>query len=179
MTAGNRAGKLHDMKKRYVYTLLFGIPGLAVSLLVSLAVFGAMAGFLWLFVYGDDPWPRTTNQILPAVFVLTFAALWAVCLVAGYLTGKRFERSPGVNRKHILASAGATVLPVVLLMLHQFGVGNIGPKSDTALCSEFCLDRGYAGSGMPPRDSGMRTCFCLDGSGAVAVTESLESIATD
>jgi hypothetical protein len=33
---------------------MFSVPGLFASLLVSFAVFGAAAGVLWLFVYGDE-----------------------------------------------------------------------------------------------------------------------------
>ncbi len=164
-----------EMKKRYLYSILFGVPGLAASLLVTLAMFGALAGFLWLYVYGDNPWPRSTEKLLPALSILTFLALWIASIIAGFMTGKRLEKSPDLNWNHIRVSIGATVLPVVLIILHQFGVGNIGPKSDSRLCSEFCIGKGYAASGMPPRDSGESTCICFDSTGQAVITESMGS----
>jgi hypothetical protein len=56
-------------------------------------------------------------------------------------------------------------------------VGNIGPKSATVLCSQYCSGKGYAASGMPPRDSGESACICFDERGREAVKVPLESIA--
>ncbi len=50
------------MKKRYLYTLLFLVPGLFVSLLITLAVFAAVFGALWLYVFGDSTWPTWSGQ---------------------------------------------------------------------------------------------------------------------
>jgi hypothetical protein len=161
------------MKKRYLYSLLFGVPGLAVTLLIALFLCGALAGLLWLYVFGDNPWPLTAERLLPAVFLFTFLVLWMATIVAGYRTGKRLEDTPGLDRHHVLAAAGATALPVALLLLHQLGVGNIGPKSATVRCGEFCSDHGYAGSAMPPRDSGDTTCRCFDSSGRPVISKSL------
>ncbi|MGB5473945.1 MAG: hypothetical protein WBQ78_10760 [Gammaproteobacteria bacterium] len=163
------------MKKRYLYSILFGIPGLAASLLITFAIFGALAGFMWIYVYGDNPWPPSTGTILPAFFMLIFLALWISSIIAGFITGKRFEESLDLDRNHIWVSVDATALPITLIILHQFGIGNIGPKSDSRLCSEFCSGKGYAASGIPPKDSGERTCICLDSAGQAAITESMGS----
>jgi hypothetical protein len=61
------------MKKRYIYGLLFGIPGFFISLIISAGVFGFAAGILWLYVFGDNPWPAGTSRTLGASFVLTSA----------------------------------------------------------------------------------------------------------
>jgi len=161
------------MKKRYLYSILFGIPGFVVSLLAAFVIFGVMAGFLWIYVHGDNPWPRSAEKMLPVFFTLTFLVLWVASMIAGFITGKRLEDAPGFNRKHILVSAGATALPLALIVLHQFGVGNIGPKSAGRLCSEFCNGKGYPASGMPPKDTGDSTCSCFDGNGKTAITRSL------
>ena len=44
------------MKKRMLYALLFGIPGILWSLLVTAILVGVLSGVLWLFVYGDSAW---------------------------------------------------------------------------------------------------------------------------
>jgi len=38
----------------------------------------------------------------------------------------------------------------------------------------LCTAKGYSGSGMPPRDSGTRTCSCYDAEGREAVKAPLE-----
>jgi len=37
------------------------------------------------------------------------------------------------------------------------------------LCSEFCRNKGFAGSGTPPRNAGEATCICFDTQGREAV----------
>jgi hypothetical protein len=64
------------MKKRYVYTLLFLVPGLTVSLLITGIVFAVVFGVLWLFVFGDSPWPALTEWLVPALMLVLFSSLW-------------------------------------------------------------------------------------------------------
>ena len=153
------------MKKRYIYSVLFGVPGLVIALVFAFLVFGAGAGVLWIFVYGDNPWPASAEKILPALFVGAFLTAWLVFIVAGFIFGKRLESKPGLSGRHILASVLATLVPVVLMVLHQYSVGNIGTKHVSVICSDFCRNKGYSASVMPPRDSNDRTCTCLDSDG--------------
>lgn len=163
------------MKKRYVYSLLFGVHGFFVFLIIAFAVFGVAAGVFWLYAFGDT-WPASTEIVLPAVFFVPFLTGWFTAIAAGYIIGKKFENKPGLNRRHILLSAVATVIPVLLIIIHQFSVGNIGPKSDTVRCSEYCGEQEYAASGMPPKNSGDTTCICYDSTGRVAVTVPIDSV---
>jgi hypothetical protein len=165
------------MKKRYIYSLLFGIPGLFVAGIVSILVFAAFAGILWLYVFGDDPWPGEAESILAVLFVLFFVVLWTGLIILGYLIGRRLERDPTLNRNHVLISAALTVIFLLLMLFQQWTVGNLGPISDSSLCSDFCARHGYAGSGMPPEDSGERTCSCYDDSGAEVFRVPLDHIA--
>jgi len=151
-----------EMKKRLLYSLLFGIPGFFVAGLISFVVFGVTAGFFWLYVFGDDTWPSSTEGILLGLFVLTFLTVWVALIILGFSVGKRLEKDPSMNTWHVLLSSGLTILFIFMIVLQQFSVGNLGPKSDGALCSDYCLSQGYSGSGMPPRDSGDRTCICYD-----------------
>ena len=168
--------KAYTMRKRYLYTLLFGIPGFFVAGIASLVLFGALFGVLWIFVFGDNPWPPSTETILPILLALTFLILWISSLAIGYSIGKRLEKNPVLNKSHVLVSAGLTVLFIVFIVLQQFSVGNLGPKSDGVLCSEYCTQQGYSGSGMPPLNSGDRTCSCYDNSGKEVLKVPLESI---
>ena len=167
------------MKKRYVYVLLFGIPGLFVAGILSIVLFGGFLGILWLYVFGDNPWPPLAETILSVVFVLLVLAFWAASLLLGYWVGKRLETDPRLNRNHVLISAGLTLLFLLLIVFQQFSVGNLGPKSDSLLCSDFCAAHGYSGSGMPPEISGARMCSCYDASGNEALRIPLDHLAPD
>jgi hypothetical protein len=164
------------MKKRYIYLLLFGIPGLFVAGIVSILLFAALTGVLWLYVFGDNPWPRPTETIVSISFVLFFLLLWIGLLVLGYVVGRRLERDPALNRSHVLIASGLTVLFLLVILFQQWSVGNLGPRSDTVLCSEFCARHGYSGSGMPPADSGNRLCSCYDDSGNEALAVPLDHL---
>ena len=117
------------MKKRYLYTMLLGIPGLFVAGMISIFLFGAFAGVLWIYVFGDNPWPSYAEQLLAIVFVLTVLTLWIVSLVLGYVVGKRLEKDPALNRNHVLISAGLTTLFLLLILFQQWSVGNVVPMS--------------------------------------------------
>jgi hypothetical protein len=150
------------MKKRYLYALLFGIPGLFVAGTVSIFLFGAFAGVLWLFVFGDNPWPSFIEPLTAALFVLTVLFLWMGFIVLGLIAGKRLERDPLVNRSHVLLSAGVTVMFLLLILFQQWSVGNLGLETDSVLCSDFCVQHGFSGSGLEPGISDDRICSCYD-----------------
>lgn len=63
------------MKKRYGYALLFGIPGFFLAAIFTLFLFGVVFGTLWLFVFGDDAWPASTETILSIFVIGTFLML--------------------------------------------------------------------------------------------------------
>jgi hypothetical protein len=167
------------MKKRYLYSLLFGIPGLFVAGILSIVLFGALTGFLWIYIFGDTPWPPYAETIVSTIFILTVLILWIASIVLGYVLGKRLENDPAVSRNHVLLAAGLTTVFLLLLLLQQWSVGNLGPKSDTVLCSEFCARHGYAGSGMPPHNTGDRICSCYDDAGNDALAVPLDAIDSD
>lgn len=167
------------MKTRHLYVLLFGIPALLASIIVSLVLFAAAAGILWLFVFGDTPWPSSAHTLLVAMFIFACATSWVAFLSIAYIAGKKQEAYAVLNTKHVIASAGATALLVALGALHQWSVGNIGPQSSGLLCAEFCRGKGFGGSSMPPKDAGAATCSCLDAQGHEAVKVTMEDIAAE
>ena len=164
------------MKKRFLYALLFGIPGFGVALLGALLLFGAAAGALWLFVFGDSPWPAAVGTVLPVLFGLVFLGLWSGSIAWGFRLGKKLESDPAPNLKHVLLAAGVTAAVLLLMVLHQFSVGNLGPKSPGLACSDFCREQGYSASGTSPRDAGAQTCSCFDQNGQVVVTTPLDRL---
>lgn len=163
------------MKKRYLYSLLFGLPGLFIAGILSILGFGGLAGILWLYVFGDNPWPSYVEPLTAVLFIVSVLGIWAAFLALGYGIGRRLESDPVLDRNHILVSAGLTVMFLLMIVFQQFSVGNFGPKSDSVLCSEFCIQHGYSGSSLPPEDSGNRTCSCFDSSGNEVLTIPLDS----
>ncbi len=164
------------MKRRYWYVLLFGVPALLASIIISLLLFAAAAGVLWLFVFGDNPWPASANNLLAAMAIPICMTLWVAFMSVAYAAGKKQEASAALNAKHVVASAGATALLVLVVLLHQWSVGNIGPKTDDVLCAEFCQGKAFAGSSMPPRNTGAATCSCIDAQGREVVKIPMEDI---
>lgn len=156
--------------------MLFGIPGLFVALIAAFVIFGGAAGIMWIFVYGDNPWPPSAEIILSIIFGLTFLSAWTACIAAGYVTGKKLESDPVVNKNHILVSGGLTILFILFIFLQQWRVGNLGPKTDGELCSDYCASQGYSANGMPSQISGDRSCSCFDEAGKEVLKVPLDDI---
>ena len=164
------------MKKRYLYALLFGIPGFFVAGMIALFVFGAVMGGLWLFVFGDNTWPFSMDILLPVLLVVVFLLLWVGFITLGFVIGKRLEKDTIWHWKHVLVSGAVTLLFILFIILQQWSVGNLGPKSDSALCSDYCTRQGYSASGLPPLNSGDRSCSCYDNAGDEALKVPLDKI---
>jgi len=164
------------MKKRYIYFLLFGIPGFVVALIAAFVAFGIGAGVLWIFVFGDNPWPPAVDSVLPTLSLVVLVAAWVAITIFGYFYGKSMEDVAGLNKAHVLISVGATIAPIAVIVLHQFSVGNLGPPSDGARCSDYCRQAGYSASGMPPKDSGDRSCICYGDEGREIVRKPIDRL---
>jgi hypothetical protein len=147
-----------------------------VSGILSFAVGGSAVGILWIFVLGDNPWPLFVEEALPVLLVSVFLLLWLAIAASGFFIGKKLEQNPRMNKSHILAAVCATLLPVLLMVVQQLSVGNIGPKSEGQRCSAYCSKNGYSASSTPPQNSGERTCSCLDPFGKEIITIPMERI---
>jgi hypothetical protein len=167
------------MKRRYLYVLLFGVPTFLASVIISFLLFGVVAGALWLFVLGDNPWPSSANNMLVAMLILVCMTLWVASMSVAYVAGKKQEAHVAMNTKHVAVSAGATALLVLLVVSHQWSVGNIGTKSDGLLCSEYCRDKGFMGSGMQPRNTGAATCNCFNEQGREVASVPMSDVAAE
>ena len=153
------------INRRHVYVLLFAVPALLVSIMAAALMLAASAGALWLFVYGDDPWPNTANVLLGAIFLLVAAALWLALLSVAYTVGRQQEGEPSLNKRHVALSLGATVVLAAIIIVRLVGLNVAGARSDSVVCADLCRSEGFTASGLPPRDSGDRTCSCYDAQG--------------
>ena len=54
------------------------IGGAAVALALMMGGTAAVAGFLWIFVFGDDSWPGWVEPTLSILIPIIGLALWAL-----------------------------------------------------------------------------------------------------
>ncbi|MGY0798930.1 hypothetical protein ACW7G0_07750 [Lysobacter sp. A286] len=160
------------MKARFSYLLLFLLPIVMVAIIVTVFAGGASAGILWLYVYGDNVWPQSANNVFMAVIVVVFSATLITLCLASYAFGKKRESCGGLKGSHVALAVGASILMPGLGLLHQLSVGNIGPQTDNVICSHFCLTKDFRGSRIPSDG----TCRCLGTDGSAALNVSIESI---
>lgn len=153
------------MKRRYLYALLYAVPAFIVAAIVTVVVTVAIAGVLWIFVYGDNPWPSFVDRYSPMFIVAVLATTWLVLLAAVLAWGRRQEARASLDRKHVYFAAGATLSLVLLVLVQQRSVGNIGPRPDVLACSDFCTARKFGASRFP-QDG---TCGCYDTDGTEAL----------
>jgi hypothetical protein len=164
------------MKRRYAYVLLFAVPAMLAAAIVAVLLAAAVAGGMWLFVFGDNPWPASASTVLTALLVLVGLAAWAGLLSVAYSFGKRQEALATAGLRPVMAAVGATAMLALLVVFQQWRVGNLGPKSVDVLCAEYCRERGFPASGMPPRDTGDATCGCFDTDGREKVRVPIRTI---
>lgn len=168
------------MKKRYLYALIFCIPAFLVALIASFVVFGGVVGILWLYVFGDNPWPQGIDLYLLIPFVLVFTGIWSTLLIVAYKTGKAREADINSSpKKAVIVAFGTTAVLVLFIAFQQWRVGNIGPTSINVACSDYCKDNGYNTSMIPPRDSSAESdasCNCLDAKGQIAITTPMTTL---
>lgn len=115
------------MKRRYLYSLLVGVPGIVVSVLLMHILFGVAGGALWIFVYRDNPWPARSHKAVPAIFALDVLIVWLPLLLIGFIVGKQLEQGPTWNKSHVLISAGLTLLLILFSVYYQVRIPNMGP----------------------------------------------------
>lgn len=65
--------------RRWLALLLSVVVGAVLAYALTLAVAGAMLGILWLYVFGDDPWPAWSDVLINSAIVIGGFASWAFC----------------------------------------------------------------------------------------------------
>ncbi|GAB3727011.1 hypothetical protein GCM10028862_03000 [Luteimonas pelagia] len=117
---------MSQMKVRYVYPLLFLVPSAVLGLIVTAVTVAAGTGILWIYVFGDDPWPASAGATLFFMATLAGLGVLAVLLQSAYRFGMAREGDGGLRRGHVLLALGLSVGLPFLVVLHQWRVGNLG-----------------------------------------------------
>jgi hypothetical protein len=63
---------------RAIALLVSVIGGAACALVLMMVGIAASAGILWLFIFGDDPWPAWVEPALNLVAVIAGLLLWTI-----------------------------------------------------------------------------------------------------
>ena len=114
------------MKARHVYPLLFLVPSVMLAGIAAVLTAAAAAGVLWIFVYGDNPWPASANAVVMAAAAFISSAVLTSLLFAAHRFGKRSESHGGLHKAHVLLALGLSLGLPLLVLLHQWQTGNLG-----------------------------------------------------
>lgn len=165
------------LKRRHIYVLLFAVPALLVSISAAAVMLAVSAGALWLFLFGDNPWPPVANTLLGAVFAMGGAALWLALLSIAWAIGKQQERRPTLSTAHVALAIGATAVFAVAIIGHLTRQNLFGTPTDSLVCADVCRAEGFMGSGISPANSGNHVCSCYDTQGREAARIDLSAAA--
>ena len=79
------------MRLRALYALNGVVWGLLVGLGLGVELFALLAGFSWIYLFGDDAWPDLAAWYLTAAPLIGALAGLGVCVALGYSYGRRRE----------------------------------------------------------------------------------------
>lgn len=114
------------MKRRYLYTLMYSVPAFVAAVVFMVVTTAAIGGVLWIFVYGDKPWPSFLNRYSPLFMATVLVAAWLMLLWTAFRWGRRQEAHASFNMTHLYLAIGSTLALVLAIFMHQLSVGNIG-----------------------------------------------------
>ena len=157
------------MRRRNAYLLLFGAPALLASLLVGAIVLVFALAVFWVFIFGDDTWPAYTNYLLAALFIGSAGTTFVVLLYHAYAAGQRQEQAPSTSGFHVALAVASTLALLAVPALYVWHSSQADQTPEGA-CAFYCTNRGFPSSGMPPRNSGDKTCTCYRPDGGVGAS---------
>ena len=160
------------MKRRFLYALMFSVPAFIFAVILTVFIVAAIAGVLWIFVFGDNAWPSFVDRSMSILIFIVWATAWLLLVLAAYVWGKRQEQFAALNKKHVFLAGGSTVGLLLLALLHQLSVGNIGLRPDSIVCSDFCTTKNFSAIRLP-QDG---TCRCYSSDGREALIFSIKSL---
>ncbi|MFH1649894.1 MAG: hypothetical protein ABIA93_05070 [Candidatus Woesearchaeota archaeon] len=160
------------MKTRYKYVLFAIVPAILLATIITFSAFGFLAGLLWIFLFGDQTWPKYAEIIL---IILTFGLFTLITLSAllfSYKYGKKREmsdtQSHAKSKRDLTVLIIITVVTLIIILGQQLSVGNIGTKTEGEICSDYCSQLNYRASGSDPKFEENRSCYCIEDGQRVA-----------
>ena len=91
--------------------------GLVIGAVAAVFTVAAAAGFSWLYLFGDEPWPDSVDWVLTALSLGVFLAVLSGCVAWGVRAGDRTAAAPPEEEARRLAGARRLLAFGVLLAL--------------------------------------------------------------
>ncbi len=85
------------MRLRIIYGLIGAIVGFLIAFFVSIFFFYMTIAILWMYVYGNNPWPHWVEVSLPFVFFGPFLIILNIILIKGVLYGGKLNERPDIE----------------------------------------------------------------------------------
>lgn len=91
--------------------------------LAAWAVAGGAAGFAWLYLFGDDPWPAAAGAVILALGAAAGLGVLVLCTVAGVRSARAAVRAGAAAAQarrrlgHLLLGLGLVALGLALVLL--------------------------------------------------------------
>lgn len=99
------------MKQNAIFMIAGAAWGAVLGTLGFIQAGGMAAGFAWLTLFGDDPWPGWAGPMIVVVAATAGLTVFAGCVALGFAAGRRYGRSHGSNAWRARAIAtGLTAL---------------------------------------------------------------------
>lgn len=103
------------MNARWLPILTGVVWGLVLGAAAAVLAVGAAAGFAWIYLFGDAPWPESVGWALPALGLGVFLAVLLGCVVLGLRAGR--QAAAAAPEKGARLQTGARRLLAIGLLL--------------------------------------------------------------
>ncbi len=103
------------MRLAALYGLVGLVWGVLLGGLAAWTVMAMAAGLSWLYLFGDDPWPKAAGWLIPLMGLLAFLGVLAASAGFGWLSGRRAERGgPAETARRRVQGIGLLALGLLL-----------------------------------------------------------------
>ncbi len=111
------------MKTHWLQVLTGVVWGLLLGALAAVFAVAAAAGFSWVYLFGDAPWPESVDWLLPAFGLGVFAIVLLVCTILGLRAGRLTAAAAPKEAARRQAGARRLLTVGTLLVLLLAGAG--------------------------------------------------------
>lgn len=121
------------MNSRRLHVLTGVVWGLLLGALAAVFAVAAGAGFSWLYLFGDAPWPESVGWLLPALGLGVFAIVLLACMILGLRAGRQAAAAAPEEaaRRHAGARRLLTTGVLLALLLAGAAAARIAGQDDT------------------------------------------------
>lgn len=116
------------MKLKHGYLLAGVFWALFLAPIVAFGAIGWFAGVLWLYVFGDSPWPAATEPALLVIGIGVFFSVAACCIYLADRHGRRREATVDADTKKerrrvfVLGTAPLVLIAITVFFQYQRSV---------------------------------------------------------